>query len=155
MLHFEIPGREPLSLEHLVLDYNGTIALDGKLLPRAAEQITSLKEFLAVHILTADTHGTVRGECAHLRVAVHTFPSAGAGEHKAHIVENLSGGVCCIGNGFNDIPMFRQSALAVAVIGHEGACGALLAQADVVVTSIDDALDLLLRRGRLTATLRS
>lgn len=80
---------------------------------------------------------------------------AGAGRHKAQIVEGLPGGVCCVGNGFNDIPMFGRAALSVAVIGHEGACGALLAQADVVVTSIDDALDLLLRKGRLTATLRS
>lgn len=155
MLQFEIPGREPLLLKHLVLDYNGTIALDGKLLPRAAEQITSLKEFLAVHILTADTHGTVGEECGHLGVTVHTFPSAGAGRHKAQIVEGLSGGICCVGNGFNDIPMFGRAALSVAVIGHEGVCGALLAQADIVVTSIDDALDLLLRNGRLTATLRS
>lgn len=155
MLQFEIPGREPLLLEHLVLDYNGTIALDGKLLPRAAQQITSLKKFLAVHILTADTHGTVQAECAHLGVTVHTFPGTGAGEHKAHIVEELTGGVCCVGNGFNDIPMFGRAALSVAVIGHEGACGALLARADVVVTSIEDALDLLLRKGRLTATLRS
>ena len=33
MLNIEIPGREPLALCHLVLDYNGTIAVDGKLLP--------------------------------------------------------------------------------------------------------------------------
>lgn len=155
MLQFEIPGREPLLLAHLVLDYNGTIALDGKLLPQAAKRITHLKEFLTIHILTADTHGTVQVECAHLGVTVHTFPSAGAGQHKAQIVEGLPGGVCCVGNGFNDIPMFGQATLSVAVIGHEGVCGALLAQADVVVTSIDDALDLLLRKGRLTATLRS
>lgn len=63
--------------------------------------------------------------------------------------------IYCVGNGFNDIPMFMQAALSVAVIGHEGACGTLLAQADVMVISIGDALDLLLRRVRLTATLRS
>ena len=33
MLHFDIPGSAPLELEHLVLDYNGTLALDGILLP--------------------------------------------------------------------------------------------------------------------------
>lgn len=154
MLRFDIPGREPLLLEHLVLDYNGTIARDGKLLPQAAKRIAALKKYLAVHILTADTHGTVLAECASLCAAIHTFPSANAGEHKAHIVEDLSGGVCCVGNGYNDIPMFAKSALSVAVIGREGACGALLAKADVIVHSPDDALDLLLREGRLIATLR-
>lgn len=155
MLRFDIPGREPLLLEHLVLDYNGTIALDGKLLPQAAAGIINLKEHLAVHILTADTHGTVREECACLGVPIHTFPSAGAGAHKARIVSELSGGVCCVGNGFNDMPMFKVAALSIAVLGHEGAWGPLLSKADVVTASIADALDLLLQKGRLAATLRS
>ena len=32
MIQIEIPGRETLELKHLVCDYNGTLALDGKLL---------------------------------------------------------------------------------------------------------------------------
>jgi len=31
MIVLEIPGRPKLTLEHLVLDVNGTIALDGQL----------------------------------------------------------------------------------------------------------------------------
>ena len=29
MIKIEIPGRETIEIEHVVLDYNGTIALDG------------------------------------------------------------------------------------------------------------------------------
>jgi soluble P-type ATPase len=40
------------------------------------------------------------------------------------------------------------------VIGREGTAAALLGAADVVVTRIEDALDLLLDPRRLVATLR-
>ena len=70
-------------------------------------------------------------------------------------VEKLSGGVVTIGNGFNDIQMSDVADLSICVIGKEGCCGALLAHTDVVVTSIEDALDLLLKTGRIRATLRT
>ena len=63
-------------------------------------------------------------------------------------------GCVCIGNGFNDIAMFGEAALSIAIMGKEGACGKLLTCADVVVTNVLDAFDLLLRTDRLRATLR-
>jgi len=36
MIAVDIPGYRELRLEHLVLDYNGTLAEDGKLLPGVA-----------------------------------------------------------------------------------------------------------------------
>lgn len=88
-------------------------------------------------------------------VAVHTFPRAGAAACKEEIVSALQGGVACFGNGFNDIPMFSLAALSVAVLEGEGLCAQLLTQADVLVTSAADGLDLLLKPDRLRATLRS
>jgi len=32
-IHLDIPGWESLELEHLVLDVNGTVALDGRFCP--------------------------------------------------------------------------------------------------------------------------
>ena len=60
-----------------------------------------------------------------------------------------------MGNGFNDLLMAEACALSVCVIGREGCCGALLGKSDVVVTSIADGLDLLLKPDRLRATLRT
>jgi len=50
--------------------------------------------------------------------------------------------------------MLRAAALGVAVVGPEGMAGKLAAAADVVVVRVEDALDLVLRPGRLAATLR-
>ncbi len=155
MLTIEIPGRETLEISHVVLDYNGTVAVDGALLPGLAERIATLKESATVTVLTADTYGTVRAQCEPLGIAVETFPRAGAAQCKEEIVRGLSGGAACVGNGFNDIQMFDAAALSIAVLEKEGLCAALLAHADVLVSSPLDALDLLLRPKRLCATLRS
>ncbi|WP_312279150.1 ATPase P [Oscillibacter sp.] len=155
MLNIDIPGRAPVEIDHVVLDYNGTIAVDGALLPGVAERIEKLREFVSVTVLTADTYGTVRAQCEPLGIAVQTFSQAGAALCKESIVRGMDGGILCIGNGFNDIQMFDAAALRVAVLEREGLCPALLSHADVLVSSPLDALDLLLKPNRLRATLRS
>ena len=86
---------------------------------------------------------------------VLTFPTTEVGAIKAQEAMKRTGGVITIGNGFNDIQMSDAADLSICVIGKEGCCGALLAHTDIVVTSIDDALDLLLKTGRTRATLRT
>lgn len=155
MIRIDIPGRETLEITAAVLDYNGTIARDGVLLPEAAERIRALTQLLPVYVLTADTYGTVQAQCRSLGVTVRTFPKAGAAQHKETIVRELGEGVFAMGNGFNDMAMFDAAALSVAVVEKEGMCAALLSHADVLVTAPEDGLDLLLKSDRLRATLRT
>jgi len=57
MIELTIPGREPLQIQHLVTDVNGTLAVDGILIDGLAKRITSLRDRLEIHLLTADTYG--------------------------------------------------------------------------------------------------
>ena len=155
MLNIQIPGRELLTLNHLVLDYNGTIAEDGNIIEGIRPRLAELSKELSIYVITADTHGTAAKKCEGLPLQVLTFPTTEVGKIKAEEVTKLEGGVITIGNGFNDIQMSDAADLSICVIGKEGCCGALLAHTDVVVTSIEDALDLLLKTGRLRATLRT
>ncbi|MBE5900857.1 MAG: ATPase P [Lachnospiraceae bacterium] len=155
MIQVEIPGRQDVKVEHLVLDYNGTVAKDGELIDGVAERLLELKELVDVHILTADTYGTARKQCEPLGVFVDTFPRANAAECKVEIVRNLKENRMCIGNGFNDVLMFDEAEFAVAVLEEEGTYAGLLSHADVVTKGIVDALDLLLKPNRLKATLRT
>ena len=123
MIRIEIPGREALEIAHVVLDYNGTIAVDGALLPPVRQRLEQLKEVVEIHVLPADTYGTVQEQCRMPSVAVHTFPRAGAAACKAEIVSALEGGVACFGNGFNDIPMFEAA-------GYPVGMGNILPEAD-------------------------
>ena len=155
MLKINIPGREEMTLNHLILDYNGTIAEDGAIIESIRPRLESLSKDLSIYVITADTHGTAAQRCAGLPLQVLTFPTTQVGEIKAAEARKMEGGVVTIGNGFNDIQMSDAADLSICVMGKEGCCCALLSHCDVVVTSIDDALDLLCKPNRLRATLRT
>ena len=155
MLTIKIPGRDEICLNHLILDYNGTIAEDGLIIESIRPRLARLSEALSIYVITADTHGTAAQRCAGLPLQVLTFPTTQVGQIKADEAQKLSGGVVTIGNGFNDIQMSDVADLSICVMGREGCCGALIGHCDIVVTSIEDALDLLIHTHRLRATLRT
>lgn len=155
MLQIDIPDFAPLRLEHLVLDYNGTLALDGELLPGVKERLERLALQLAIHVVTGDTFGKARSGLAGVACEVSILPPHAQSEAKRAYVERLGTSACVsIGNGRNDRLMLEAAALAIAVAQREGAYAETLMAADVVTPSIHDALDLLIHPQRLVATLR-
>lgn len=151
-LSVTIPGRAALELDHLLLDFTGTLSLDGALLPGVAERLQALAGTLRVTVLTADTFGTARQALAGLPLEVRLVAT---GADKLAFLEALGAGrVVAAGNGRNDAAMLERAALGIAVVGPEGAAAGLVGVADVVVADIRAALDLLLQPLRLTATLR-
>ncbi len=156
MLKYEVPGRNDIEIENIVLDYNGTIAVDGKILEGVKELLLEVEKHVNLYILTADTYGTVAKECSDINGEVLTFPKENAGESKKHIVKKLGGEkTLCVGNGFNDIPMFKEAILSIAVIEGEGASGKLLTYSDIVVRTIIEALEIILNENKIKATLRN
>jgi P-type E1-E2 ATPase len=151
-LRVDVPGHEPLSLEHLVLDVNGTLANRGELIEGVAERLAAVTGILQVHLLSADTFGTLQAIAA--RLGARETPIA-TGDDKLRFVHELGAARCAaVGNGANDTAMLKAAALGIAVVGPEGAAGSALAAANVACTSILDALDLLLDERALVATLR-
>jgi P-type E1-E2 ATPase len=151
-LKIDLPGKSPLVLEELILDFNGTLARDGRLIDGVAEDLRALAKSLRITVLTADTFGTVAEALRDLSLSVRTIAT---GADKALIVGELGPErVVAIGNGRNDVAMLRAAALGIAVLGPEGTAGEAIAAADIVVREIHDALDLLTNPTRITATLR-
>jgi P-type E1-E2 ATPase len=156
MIEIKIPGFKHLQLEHLVLDYNGTLAVDGRLRAGVQERLHRLVESLHIHVITADTFGEVRAAVADLTCTLHVLQRQSQAEAKRDYVRRLNADrTVCIGNGNNDRLMLAEAALGIAVILAEGVCGSCITAADVVCRDIADALDLLRHPLRLTATLRS
>ena len=155
VIHLNIPGWGVLELEYLVLDLNGTIALDGEVLAGVPERLAALSESLVVHLVTADTQGQAAAIAEQLKVRLVLVTPGDEADQKRALVERLGAErVVAIGNGANDAAMLQAAALGMAVLGSEGLAGEALRAADVVVVSIHDALDLLLHPRRLVATLR-
>jgi soluble P-type ATPase len=155
MIEIPIPGHETLRLSFLVLDYNGTLACDGRILDGVRDRLEVLSKSLEIHVLTADTFGSVRSELTGIPCTLSVIPRENQAEAKASYVKVLGfERTVCIGNGRNDRLMLKQAALGIAVILEEGSSPETVLAADVVTHSILDALDLLLFPLRLTATLR-
>ena len=155
MIMIEVPGRGGLEFHHLILDLNGTLATDGLVPPQVSNRVRALSASLAVHVVTADTFGSA-GTLQGLGVQIVRLPTGDQVEAKAEIVRALGGDrTVAVGNGMNDEAMLREAALGVLVIGREGAAVRSLLAADLVVTSIEDGLDLLVSPKRLIASLRT
>ena len=148
----ELPGKEPVALKELVLDFTGTLSKDGDLLPGVSEKLIELARYVRITVLTADTFKKAIESLHGLPVEVRIV-STGA-EKERYVRESGPGQVIAIGNGRNDAGMIHAAAIGIAVIGPEGVAGDLLRSADVVVGDINQALDLLLYPLRIKATLR-
>jgi len=156
MIETAIPGFKKLALKHLVLDFNGTLACDGYLLPDVGKALNALSTHLDIHVLTADTFGRAVGQLDGVSCTVSILPESDQANGKLAYVEKLGADVCvCIGNGRNDQLMLKAASLGIAVVLEEGASSETLQAADVVCTRILSALALLTNPLRLTATLRS
>ena len=156
MIAIDIPGFTRLELSHLVLDYNGTLACDGKLLPGIAEALAGLASGIRIHVITADTFGLAGTQLAGLPIELTITPAESQAEAKLRYVSGLGADtVVAIGNGRNDRKMLSAVALGIALVQREGGAAETIASADVVCSNILDALDLLRNPGRLVATLRS
>lgn len=156
MIEISIPGYRKLEIQHLVLDYNGTLACDGEIIRGVKESLEALSNEIQIHVVTADTFGKAGSRLEDYPCQLVVLPVENQAEAKLEYVERLGAdSTACIGNGRNDRRMLKKSALGIAVVLVEGAAVETLQSADVVCTDILSALGLLTNPLRLTATLRS
>ena len=155
MIEITIPGRGSYRFSHLILDLNGTIALDGEILKGVDERLKKLSRQLSIFIVTADTHGTAWRLGENQQAKVHKIETGNEDAQKLALIQELGKEhAVSIGNGANDASMLKESALGICVLGREGTSIKAIMSSDLVVSDISDALDLLLKPDRLVATLR-
>ncbi|WP_291319785.1 ATPase P [Desulfonatronospira sp.] len=155
MLCIDIPGYAKIDLVHLLLDYNGTLALDGEILDGVLPRLQKLSTGLEIHVLTADTFGRAQDRLSGLECRFHLVGEEDQARAKAHYLEKTGAmNAAAVGNGRNDRLMLEKACLGIALIQEEGAALTALSAADVLCRDINHALDLLLHPLRLKATLR-
>jgi P-type E1-E2 ATPase len=155
MIELNIPGRGLYQLEYLVCDVNGTLALDGQLLPGITRSLTSLRDRLQIHLLTADTHGRQAAIDQQLNLTATRIPPGNEADQKAAFVRQLGAEkTIAIGQGSNDAGMLKAAALGICVFSAEGSAVEALLAADLVTPDIFTALNLLENPLRIVASLR-
>lgn len=157
MIAFTLPNGSEYKIEHAVFDYNGTLAEDGVLAAETIDLLRKLAKTVQVSVLTADTFGLARSQLQSLpEVHIHIIDQGDeAAQKRAFVRACGKHNTICFGNGANDLEMFAEALLAVGVLGGEGAYPPTLAKADIIVTSPQSAIMLLLTPKRMVATLRT
>lgn len=155
MIQISIPGSGTLELKHLILDYNGTIAFDGRLYNSIKPVLLELSDLMSIHVITADTFGDVQQQLGDLPVNLYILsPGEQDKQKQEYLIKLGKENSVCMGNGRNDALMLKDAKIGIAVVQEEGAFTQTLISADIICTSIIYALELLLNPKRLIATLR-
>jgi len=160
MIRIEIPGGEEIKIKHIVFDVNGTLALDGTLLPEVSSLLMELRERTNIHLLTADTHGKQAKIDQQLGMTATRVKAGKEAEQKAAFLKNLGPDQsAAIGQGANDSLMLKdlmlkEARIGICVLSEEGTALETLLQADLVTPNINTALSLFIHPTRLVASLR-
>ena len=151
----EIPGYKNLDIKNIVFDYNGTLAKNGQVNEEVKKLLKEICLVFNVHVITADTFGSVKNELKEFDLEVKVLSSGDHTREKMEFVLSLEKEMtAAIGNGNNDKMMLEAATLSIAVMGDEGCSKDALLASDIVCKDIKSAIELLLYPKRLTATLR-
>lgn len=155
MITFDVPGLGPHQVHHIVMDYNGTLAVDGLLLKGVADLLIQLAHLVQLHVVTADTFGLATRQLAGVPCQLTVLPPGRQAQAKQEYVRDLGAQHCvAIGNGRNDSLMLEEAIIGIALLQREGAAASAIQAADIVCRDVLDALTLFLEPRRLVATLR-
>ena len=155
-MRWDIPGLGIIDISTIVMDYSGTLALSGKLIPGLADHLQSLAKQFSIHVLTGDSYGLAAEQLDGLNCELHILPGTDQAQAKQQFIESIGAEHCiALGNGLNDALMLRVAKLGIAVLQEEGLAQACLLEADVLVRSMPEALRLLKDPKRLISTLRN
>src|SRR5512136_249880 len=139
-MRIDIPSWGNIDIENIVIDLNGTIAVDGKVFLEVKEKVNSLSDQAKIYILTADTQGTANEEILGMNAELIKIPGEDSKQRKFDFLRNLNLEMTVvIGNGSNDQLTLKEAVLGIAVLGDEGVSVSAMKNADIVVKSIHDA----------------
>ena len=154
MISIERPGQEPLEINFILLDFEGTLASDRRVHPKAKDKINLLSKRTKIYILTKEEKERVEEVLKKVKAEIIYLTEGESSQKKLDLLRRLGAiGTVAIGNGLDDGPMIEEAGLGVCVIGKEGASAEAVKNADVIFTDILDALDFLLKPLRQKATL--
>lgn len=154
MKTINVPGWGSIQLENLVLDLNGTLTESGNFISGVVDYLEKLRaQGFKIFVLSGDTRGVLQQTFA-LSPDIEAVIAETA-EDKKRFVESVGAErAVCVGNGNIDTEMFKIAGLSICTIQAEGATTKAMLHADIVVTHIHHALEILLDPDKLVATLR-
>ena len=154
MISIERPGQGNLEIDFILIDFEGTLALDRRVHPKAKDKINLLSKRTKIYILAKGEKEQVIEVLRKVKAEIIHFAVGDVSAGKLNLLRQLGANrTVAIGNGQDDVLMIEEAALGICVISREGTAAETILKADAVVSNILDALDFLLKPLRQKATL--
>lgn len=155
MIELNIPGYKKINIDNIVFDYNGTLAVDGRLMESIKEKLIEISKYVKPYIITADTFGTVRKNFEDIDVEIKIISKENGSIDKLNLIKQLgANSTIAVGNGNNDELMLRESVIGVSILGSEGLSTKALLASDIIINDIKDIFDMIINKKKMIATLR-
>ena len=154
MILIQKPGQEPLAIEFLLIDFEGTLAFDRRVHPKARDKLNLLSKRSKIYILAKGEQEAIGEILKKVKAEVIYLTEGEASQRKLDLLRQVGATrAVAIGNGVDDAAMIEDAGLGICIIGKEGTSAEATKKADVVFTDILHALDFLLKPLRHKATL--
>jgi soluble P-type ATPase len=154
MIHIQRPGQEPLEIDFILIDLEGTLASDFRVHPKAKDKLNLLAKRAKIYILTKAEKESVEEVLRKVKAEIVHLPEGESSKNKLDLLRQWGATrTVAVGSGVDDGPMIKEAAFGLCVIGKSGASSETIKNADVVFTDILDALDFLLKPLRQKAIL--
>lgn len=152
-MKYSIPGQEPFEINTLILDLNGTLSIGGVIPEGVKERLDNVKDLgFSTVFFTGNTRNDADELAAQLGIDWKLAKNA---KEKRDLALEMGADTCAsIGNGLIDVELTKVAKLGIVTLQAEGVHTKTLLEADIVVPTINDALDLFIDPSRLTATMR-
>ena len=154
MIPLQRPGREPLEIECILIDFEGTLATDRRVHPKAKDKMNLLSKRTKIYILAKEPREPVETVLRKVKAERIYFKEGEGSQTKLNLLHQLGEHrTAVIGNGVDDISAIENAGLGICVMSREGTAQEAIGKADVVFMNILDAFDFLLKPLRQGATL--
>ena len=154
MILIQRPGQEPLEIEFILSDFEGTLATDQRIHPKVKDKINLLSKRAKFYVFTTCEKERVSDVLRNVNAEVIYLKEGEVSRGKLNLLQQLGAHrAVAIGNGMNDMEMIEHSGLGIAVMNREGTVAQVIDKADLVFMNILEALDFLLKPLRQKATL--
>jgi len=154
MILLQRPGQDPLEIEFIMLNFEGTLATDGRVHPKAKDKINLLSKRARIFIFTTGEKESVSAVLRNVKAEVVYLREGDVSRGKRDLLQQLGPRrTVAMGSGMSDIEMIQNSAFGIGVMSREGTLSEVIGKADLVFMTVVDALDFLLKPLRQRATL--
>ena len=154
MISIERPGQDNLEVEFILIDFEGTLASDRRVHPKAKDKINLLSKRAKIYILAKEEKERTEEALKKVKAEIIYLKEGESFQKKLDLLRQLGANrTVAMGNGADDAAMIEEAVLGICILSKEGTFSEAMKKADVVFMNMLDALDFLLKPLRQKATL--